>query len=330
MSEKYASAGVNLEAGYESVERIKKHVKTTYNKGVMSAIGGFGGMFDIGQYGYKDPILVSGTDGVGTKLQLAIDWDMHDTIGIDLVAMCVNDILAQGAQPIFFLDYLAVGKNVPSRIETIVSGVAEGCVQSGAALIGGETAEMPGMYAEDSYDLAGFAVGIAERDELIDINNVNAGDVVIGLSSTGIHSNGYSLVRKILKDSDIELDDMLKKMIMEPTKIYVQEVLALMKEVKVNAAVHNTGGGFIENVPRALPEGLGVDIHLGSWPMPQVYDLLRVAGNLQTLEMMNTFNMGIGFMLIVAESDKAQVLEILGETAQEIGVVTENEGVNFV
>lgn len=330
MSEKYASAGVNLEAGYESVERIKKHVKTTYNKGVMSAIGGFGGMFDIGQYGYKDPILVSGTDGVGTKLQLAIDWDMHDTIGIDLVAMCVNDILAQGAQPIFFLDYLAVGKNVPSRIETIVSGVAEGCVQSGAALIGGETAEMPGMYAEDSYDLAGFAVGIAERDELIDINNVNAGDVVIGLSSTGIHSNGYSLVRKILKDSDIELDDMLKKMIMEPTKIYVQEVLALMKEVKVNAAVHNTGGGFIENVPRALPEGLGVDIHLGSWPMPQVYDLLRVAGNLQTLEMMNIFNMGIGFMLIVAESDKAQVLEILGETAHEIGVVTENEGVNFV
>ena len=330
MSEKYASAGVNLEAGYESVERIKKHVKTTYNKGVMSAIGGFGGMFDIGQYGYKDPILVSGTDGVGTKLQLAIDWDMHDTIGIDLVAMCVNDILAQGAQPIFFLDYLAVGKNVPSRIETIVSGVAEGCVQSGAALIGGETAEMPGMYAEDSYDLAGFAVGIAERDELIDINNVNAGDVVIGLSSTGIHSNGYSLVRKILKDSDIELDDMLKKMIMEPTKIYVEEVLALMKEVKVNAAVHNTGGGFIENVPRALPEGLGVDIHLGSWPMPQVYDLLRVAGNLQTLEMMNIFNMGIGFMLIVAESDKAQVLEILGETAHEIGVVTENEGVNFV
>ena len=262
MSEKYASAGVNLEAGYESVERIKKHAKQTHNKGVMSAIGGFGGLFDLGQYGYKDPILVSGTDGVGTKLQLAIDWNMHTTIGIDLVAMCVNDILAQGAKPLFFLDYLAVGKNVPSRIEEIVAGVSQGCIQSDAALIGGETAEMPGMYAEDSYDLAGFAVGIAERHELIDVNNVKAGDAIIGLASTGIHSNGYSLVRKILSDSQIEITEELKAMVMEPTKIYVKEVLELMKRVKVHAAVHNTGGGFIENLPRALGAGLGANIKL--------------------------------------------------------------------
>lgn len=330
MSEKYASAGVNLEAGYESVERIKKHVKTTYNKGVMSAIGGFGGMFDIGQYGYKDPILVSGTDGVGTKLQLAIDWDMHDTIGIDLVAMCVNDILAQGAQPIFFLDYLAVGKNVPSRIEEIVAGVSQGCIQSDAALIGGETAEMPGMYAEDSYDLAGFAVGIAERHELIDVNNVKAGDAIIGLASTGIHSNGYSLVRKILSDSQIEITEELKAMVMEPTKIYVKEVLELMKKVKVHAAVHNTGGGFIENLPRALAAGLGANVKLGSWDIPEVFEILKEAGQMDTIEMMNVFNMGIGFMLIVSPEDKEEVMNILGDQAFEIGQVVSGEGVSFV
>ncbi len=330
MSEKYASAGVNLEAGYESVERIKKHAKQTHNKGVMSAIGGFGGLFDLGQYGYKDPILVSGTDGVGTKLQLAIDWNMHTTIGIDLVAMCVNDILAQGAKPLFFLDYLAVGKNVPSRIEEIVGGVSQGCIQSDAALIGGETAEMPGMYAEDSYDLAGFAVGIAERHELIDVNNVKAGDAIIGLASTGIHSNGYSLVRKILSDSQIGITEELKAMVMEPTKIYVKEVLELMKKVKVHAAVHNTGGGFIENLPRALAEGLGANIKLGSWDIPEVFEILKEAGQMDTIEMMNVFNMGIGFMLIVSPEDKEEVMNILGDQAFEIGQVVSGEGVSFV
>lgn len=330
MSEKYASAGVNLEAGYESVERIKKHAKQTHNKGVMSAIGGFGGLFDLGQYGYKDPILVSGTDGVGTKLQLAIDWNMHATIGIDLVAMCVNDILAQGAKPLFFLDYLAVGKNVPSRIEEIVAGVSQGCIQSDAALIGGETAEMPGMYAEDSYDLAGFAVGIAERHELIDVNNVKAGDAIIGLASTGIHSNGYSLVRKILSDSQIEITEELKAMVMEPTKIYVKEVLELMKRVKVHAAVHNTGGGFIENLPRALAAGLGANIKLGSWDIPEVFEILKDAGQMDTIEMMNVFNMGIGFMLIVSPEDKEEVMNILGDQAFEIGQVVSGEGVSFV
>lgn len=330
MSEKYASAGVNLEAGYESVERIKKHAKQTHNKGVMSAIGGFGGLFDLGQYGYKDPILVSGTDGVGTKLQLAIDWNMHTTIGIDLVAMCVNDILAQGAKPLFFLDYLAVGKNVPSRIEEIVAGVSQGCIQSDAALIGGETAEMPGMYAEDSYDLAGFAVGIAERHELIDVNNVKAGDAIIGLASTGIHSNGYSLVRKILSDSQIEITEELKAMVMEPTKIYVKEVLELMKKVKVHAAVHNTGGGFIENLPRALAAGFGANIKLGSWDIPEVFEILKEAGQMDTIEMMNVFNMGIGFMLIVSPEDKEEVMNILGDQAFEIGQVVSGEGVSFV
>ena len=329
MSEKYASAGVNLEAGYESVERIKKHVKKTNNAGVMNLIGSFGGLFDLGKFGYKDPILVSGTDGVGTKLQLAIDLDLHDTIGIDLVAMCVNDILAQGAKPLFFLDYLAVGKNVPARIEAIVSGVAEGCIQSGAALIGGETAEMPGMYAEDSYDLAGFAVGACEREDLIDINNVKEGNIIIGLSSTGIHSNGYSLVRKIIKDSNSELTPELIKQVMAPTKIYVKEVFELLETVKVNSMVHNTGGGFIENVPRALPEGLGARIKLNSWPMPEVFNFLKEKGNLQTLEMMNIFNMGIGFMLIIDEKDKAETLRILGDNAHVIGSVCAESGVHF-
>lgn len=327
MSEKYASAGVNLEAGYESVERIKKHVKKTHNKGVMNLIGGFGGLFDLGKFGYKDPILVSGTDGVGTKLQLAIDLNIHDTVGIDLVAMCVNDILAQGAKPLFFLDYLAVGKNNPEVVEQIVKGVAEGCIQAGAALVGGETAEMPGMYAEDSYDLAGFAVGACEREDLIDINNVKNGDLIIGLSSTGVHSNGYSLVRKIIKDSNTVLDDALIKKIMAPTKIYVEEVVQLMESIKINAMVHNTGGGFVENVPRALPEGLGATITLNSWPRPEIYDFLQEKGNLETLEMMNIFNMGIGFMLIIDPKDKDEALKL--PNSQVIGVVSDKEGIHF-
>lgn len=329
MSEKYAAAGVNLEAGYESVERIKKHVAKTHNLGVMNLIGSFGGLFDLGQFGYKDPILVSGTDGVGTKLQLAIDLNIHDTIGIDLVAMCVNDILAQGAKPLFFLDYLAVGKNVPERIEAIVKGVAEGCIQSGAALIGGETAEMPGMYAEDSYDLAGFAVGACEREDLIDIQNVKEGDLILGLSSTGIHSNGYSLVRKILKDSNTVLEGSLVDDIMAPTRIYAKEILQLMKEVKINAMVHNTGGGFIENVPRALPNGLGASIKLGSWPMPRIFDFLKDKGNLETLEMMNIFNMGIGYMIIIDPKDEDKVKSLLDNQVYTIGKITKDEGISF-
>lgn len=328
MSQKYAAAGVNLEAGYESVERIKKHVVKTYNKGVMNSIGGFGGLFDLAKFAYKDPILVSGTDGVGTKLQLAIDLNIHDTIGIDLVAMCVNDILAQGAKPLFFLDYLAVGKNDPARVESIVSGVAEGCVQSGAALIGGETAEMPGMYDEDSYDLAGFAVGIAERDDLINIENVKPGDVIIGLSSSGIHSNGYSLVRKIIKDANIELTDDLIKDIMAPTKIYVNEVSKVMSQYKINGAVHNTGGGFFENVPRSLSNGCGATIKLGSWPIPSIFEILKNHGELTDIEMMNIFNMGIGFMLIVDQEDQEDILASLDE-AYIIGEVVAGEGVTF-
>ncbi len=332
MSEKYASAGVNLEAGYESVERIKKHVQRTHNKGVMNLIGSFGGMFDLGQYNYKDPILVSGTDGVGTKLQLAIDLNMHTTIGIDLVAMCVNDILAQGAKPLYFLDYLAVGKNVPSRIEEIVSGVAEGCVQAGAALIGGETAEMPGMYAEDSYDLAGFAVGACERADLISTDNVKAGNVLIGLASTGIHSNGYSLVRKILKDSETDLSENqeLAQAFMAPTKIYVQEVMELMKHVSIKSMIHVTGGGFVENVPRGLPDGLGATLKMGSWPSLPVYDFLKDKGSMSDFEMMNVFNMGIGFILIVDAKDCDQTLKLLGPSAYTIGTVDETEGVKFV
>ena len=330
MSNKYREAGVDLEAGYESVRLIKSHVARTKVLGAVDSIGAFGGMFDLSLLNMKEPVLVSGTDGVGTKLQLAIDWNMHTTIGIDLVAMCVNDILAQGAKPLFFLDYLAVGKNVPSRIEEIVAGVSQGCIQSDAALIGGETAEMPGMYAEDSYDLAGFAVGIAERHELIDVNNVKAGDAIIGLASTGIHSNGYSLVRKILSDSQIEITEELKAMVMEPTKIYVKEVLELMKRVKVHAAVHNTGGGFIENLPRALAAGLGANIKLGSWDIPEVFEILKEAGQMDTIEMMNVFNMGIGFMLIVSPEDKEEVMNILGDQAFEIGQVVSGEGVSFV
>ncbi len=330
MSEKYASAGVNLEAGYESVERIKKHVKKTHTKGVMNLIGSFGGLFDLGQFGYKDPILVSGTDGVGTKLQLAIDLNHHTTIGIDLVAMCVNDILAQGAQPLYFLDYLAVGKNVPSRIEEIVSGVAEGCVQSGAALIGGETAEMPGMYAEDSYDLAGFAVGACEREDLINIENVKPNDVIIGLVSTGVHSNGYSLVRKILSDSNITIDEDLQTMIMAPTKIYANDVMNVMEHIKIHSMVHITGGGFYENIPRALPEGLGATINKGSWPTLPVFALLQDKGEVSYEEMMNIFNMGIGYMMIVNPSDEARVLEILGDNAYSIGSISSQEGIRFV
>ena len=272
MAKSYEASGVNLEAGYEVVSRIKKHVASTARPGCMGGIGAFGGMFDLGSLGYRHPILVSGTDGVGTKLKIAFALDRHDTIGIDAVAMCVNDVLAQGAQPLIFLDYVAVGHNRPAVVEAIVAGVAEGCRQAGCALVGGETAEMPGMYAPDDYDIAGFTVGAVEKDRLIDGSKVAEGDVLVGLPSTGVHSNGFSLVRKIVKDADLDLskkyeetgDRTLGEVLLTPTAIYVKPVLALMDEVDVHGVAHITGGGFDENIPRILPEGLGVEIELGS------------------------------------------------------------------
>ena len=272
MAKSYEASGVNLEAGYEVVSRIKKHVASTVRPGCMGGIGAFGGMFDLGSLGYRHPVLVSGTDGVGTKLKIAFELDRHDTIGIDAVAMCVNDVLAQGAQPLLFLDYVAVGHNRPEVVEAIVSGVAEGCRQAGCALVGGETAEMPGMYAPEDYDIAGFTVGAVEKDELIDGSKVAEGDVLVGLPSTGVHSNGFSLVRKIVSDAGLDLnaryeetgDRTLGEVLLTPTAIYVKAVLELMKQVDVHGVAHITGGGFDENIPRILGDGLGVEIKDGA------------------------------------------------------------------
>ena len=285
MSEAYKAAGVDVEAGYESVRLIKDHVKKTFIPGVLSNIGGFGGLFEIGQ-GYKNPVLVSGTDGVGTKLRVAFLTDKHNTIGQDCVAMCVNDIACSGAKPIFFLDYLAVGKNVPERIADIVSGVADGCVLSGAALVGGETAEMPGFYEEDEYDLAGFAVGIAEKDDIIDGSKTKSGDVLVGVASSGIHSNGYSLVRKLFKLNSENASEVLKERVealgctlgeelIKPTKIYVKPLLSAIEKFEIKAVSHITGGGFIENIPRMLPDGLMAKINLGSWDVLPIFNYER-------------------------------------------------------
>lgn len=341
MSRAYELSGVSLEAGYESVNLIKKHVAKTHRKGVFSGIGAFGAMFDLSDLNYKKPLLVSGTDGVGTKLMVAIKADVHDTIGIDCVAMCVNDIVVQGAQPLYFLDYVAVGKNEPEKIEAIVKGVADGCQQAGAALIGGETAEMPDMYDLDHYDLAGFAVGVVEKDQLITGEKVKVGDVLIGLPSSGIHSNGYSLVRKILfKDHNIDLNSYedslgstVKEAILAPTKIYVQSILALIKEVDVHGMAHITGGGFDENIPRTLPNGCGVKINKGSYPVPPVFDYLKTLGNLDEREMYNVFNMGIGMVIVVDHQDVEKTMQILKDCHEQpyiIGEVIEGEGVQLV
>ena len=311
MAKSYEASGVNLEAGYEVVSRIKKHVASTARLGCMGGIGAFGGMFDLGSLGYRHPILVSGTDGVGTKLKIAFELNRHDTIGIDAVAMCVNDVLAQGAQPLLFLDYVAVGHNRPAVVEAIVSGVAEGCRQAGCALVGGETAEMPGMYAPEDYDIAGFTVGAVEKDDLIDGSKVAEGDVLVGLPSTGVHSNGFSLVRKIVADAGLDLgsryeetgDKTLGDMLLTPTAIYVKPVLELMKQVDVHGVAHITGGGFDENIPRILGEGLGVEIKDGSWTILPVFELLRKYGNLPRREMFNIFNMGIGMVVAVSAAD---------------------------
>jgi phosphoribosylformylglycinamidine cyclo-ligase len=336
----YAKAGVDVEAGYEVVERIKKHVKKTERLGVMGALGGFGGCFDLSLLDVKEPVLVSGTDGVGTKLMVAIQADKHDTIGIDCVAMCVNDIIAQGAEPLYFLDYIATGKNIPTRLEAVVAGVAEGCLQAGAALIGGETAEMPGMYGEDDYDLAGFAVGIAEKSQLVTGEKIRPGDVLIGLPSSGIHSNGYSLVRKIFFEKHgLTGEDLLKETnlsvheaLLVPTKIYVKELMPLVKAGLVNGIAHITGGGFVENVPRMLPEGLSAKIQLGSWPVLPIFKDLETYGEIPKLEMYEIFNMGIGMILAVAPEQVAQVQALLNEEAYIIGQVVEKaeEAIAFV
>ncbi|MBM6678105.1 phosphoribosylformylglycinamidine cyclo-ligase [Faecalicoccus pleomorphus] len=336
MAEQYKEAGVNLEAGYESVRRIQSHVARTKVKGAIDSLGAFGGMFDLSVYNLKEPVLVSGTDGVGTKLMLAFEMDKHDTIGIDAVAMCVNDVLVQGAKPIYFLDYIAVGQNKPEVIEQIVKGVADGCVQSECALIGGETAEMPDMYDVDHYDLAGFCVGVVDKSKLKDSRNLKVGDVLIGLPSTGVHSNGFSLVRKVLfKDNHLDahatydqLDgQLLGDVLLTPTKIYVKAVSSLFDQVDIHAMSHITGGGFYENVPRMLKEGMGVRIDTKAFPRPKIFDFIQQKGKIENQEMYNVFNMGIGFVMAVDPKDvqKAQdALQAIGETSYVIGEVTDS------
>lgn len=336
MAEQYKEAGVNLEAGYESVRRIQSHVARTKVKGAIDSLGAFGGMFDLSVYNLKEPVLVSGTDGVGTKLMLAFEMDKHDTIGIDAVAMCVNDVLVQGAKPIYFLDYIAVGQNKPEVIEQIVKGVADGCVQSACALIGGETAEMPDMYDVDHYDLAGFCVGVVDKSKLKDSRNLKVGDVLIGLPSTGVHSNGFSLVRKVLfKDNHLdahatyeELDgQVLGDVLLTPTKIYVKAVSSLFDQVDIHAMSHITGGGFYENVPRMLKEGMGVRIDTKAFPRPKIFDFIQQKGKIENQEMYNVFNMGIGFVMAVDPKDVQKVqdaLQAIGETSYLIGEVTDS------
>ena len=336
MSQKYREAGVDLEAGYESVRLIKSHVARTKVLGAVDSIGAFGGMFDLSLLGMKEPVLVSGTDGVGTKLMLAFECDKHDTIGIDAVAMCVNDVLVQGAMPIFFLDYLAVGKNTPTKIEQLVKGVADGCVLSECALIGGETAEMPDMYSQDHYDIAGFCVGAVEKSKLLNGQSIAAGHTLVGLPSSGCHSNGFSLVRKVLiKDAKLDLNEYypefgktLGEELLTPTKIYVKAIKRLLNEgVDIKGMSHITGGGFFENLPRMLKDGQGVEIDVKSFPRPKIFDLIREKGQIDEKEMYNVFNMGIGFVMALEDKDVDRVLAILkemDEPAYVIGKVTDS------
>ncbi|MEK4249378.1 phosphoribosylformylglycinamidine cyclo-ligase [Paenibacillus sp. FSL W7-1287] len=337
MSEAYKKAGVDIAAGNEAVERMKKHVKRTFRPEVLTDLGGFGGLFSLNKEKYEEPVLVSGTDGVGTKLKLAFAMDKHDTIGIDAVAMCVNDIIVQGAEPLFFLDYLACGKVEPEKIEAIVAGISEGCVQSGCALIGGETAEMPGMYSEEEYDIAGFTVGIVDRKKMIDGSTIAPGDAVLGFASSGIHSNGFSLVRRLLlEEVGYDLQDELAELggaklgdvLLEPTKIYVKSALKLIEQVNVKGMAHITGGGFIENIPRVLPEGVNVDITYGSWPVLPIFELMQQKGSISNRDMFTTFNMGIGLVVVVPAEQAEDAIRIageLGEKAYRIGTVTEGQ-----
>ena len=339
MSESYKAAGVDITAGYRAVELMKQHIARTVTAGAASDIGGFGGLFELDITGMEKPVLVSGTDGVGTKLKLAFIMDKHDTIGIDCVAMCVNDIICCGAKPLFFLDYIACGKNIPEKIAEIVKGVAEGCVQSGAALIGGETAEMPGFYGIDEYDLAGFSVGVVDKARIFDNSKVSEGDIIIGLPSSGVHSNGFSLVRKVfnIENSDIRtpVDELggksLGEALLEPTKIYVKPVLALSEKVTVKAVSHITGGGFYENIPRSIPKGFGARILKENIKVLPIFELIAKTGNIPERDMFNTFNMGVGMSIIVDKEEADKAIEILnenGENAYIIGeIVKSDEGV---
>ena len=339
-SESYKAAGVDITAGYTAVELMKKHIKRTLTDGALSDIGGFGGLFELDLTGIKRPVLVSGTDGVGTKLKIAFLMDKHDTVGIDCVAMCVNDVIACGAKPLFFLDYIAVGKNVPTRVEQLVAGVAEGCVQAGAALIGGETAEMPGFYAPDEYDLAGFTVGVVDKDKIINNDNMTEGDVIIALPSSGIHSNGFSLVRKVLdvegRNLSVyveELSETLGEALLTPTKIYVKPVLAVCDSVTVKSVSHITGGGFYENIPRGLKAGFAAKIDKSAVKTPPIFDILQKAGDIPERDMFNTFNMGVGLCLTVSKNDADRTIEILkshGEDAYVMGEIVRGDGVEIL
>jgi phosphoribosylformylglycinamidine cyclo-ligase len=337
----YKQAGVDIEAGYKSVQLMKKHIAQTMRKEVLGGVGGFGGMFDLSKVNVKEPVLVSGTDGVGTKLLIAFAMNKHDTIGIDAVAMCVNDVVVQGAEPLFFLDYLALGKTDPEKVEQIIKGIAEGCKQAGCALIGGETAEMPGMYDEDDYDIAGFSVGVVEKSKIVTGKSIEEGDVLIGLPSSGLHSNGFSLVRKVLlEEGGYKLYDYhpsLRKSIGEelltPTKIYVKPILELLKSVEIKGMAHITGGGFYENIPRMLPEGFGATIYKNNWVVPAIFSLIQEKGQLTDEDMFGVFNMGIGFVIAVKRDDETQSLnrlKELGEAAYTIGYVQKESGVLLV
>lgn len=331
----YREAGVDVEAGYESVKLMKNHVKRTFRPEVMTELGGFGGLFSLDKSKYEQPVLVSGTDGVGTKLKVAFLTDKHDTVGIDCVAMCVNDIVCSGAEPLFFLDYIAVGKNYPEKVAQIVKGVADGCVMSDCSLIGGETAEMPGFYPVDEYDLAGFTVGIVDKNKIIDGKKIKAGDKLIGLPSSGIHSNGYSLVRKLINPTENNLKEYVEKLgctlgeeLLKPTKIYVKTILDLIDKFEIKGISHITGGGFIENIPRMIPEGLRVKIQKGTWPVLPIFDLLRDLGNMADKDIFNTFNMGIGMILAVDAQKAEEIITYLdsqGEKAYLIGSIAEGE-----
>ncbi len=330
-SESYKEAGVDITAGYKAVELMKKHIRGTLTKGALSDIGGFGGLFELDLSGIKHPVLVSGTDGVGTKLKIAFLMDKHDSVGIDCVAMCVNDIICSGAKPLFFLDYIACGKNVPERIADIVKGVCDGCKMSGAALIGGETAEMPGFYPENEYDLAGFAVGIVDRDKVIDNKTMKEGDVVIALPSSGVHSNGFSLVRKVFDVENADLtskrDSLMGKSLgealLEPTRIYVKPILALTERIKVKGISHITGGGFYENIPRSIPDGLGARIDKQAIKIPPIFNLIAKEGNIPERDMFNTFNMGVGMSVVVAPEDKDEAVKILKDSGEDAYILGE-------
>lgn len=340
-SESYKAAGVDVTAGYEGVKLMKKDVERTFIPGVLTGIGGFGGLFQLDLEGIKEPVLVSGTDGVGTKLKLAMLMDKHDTIGIDAVAMCVNDVICCGAKPLFFLDYIAIGKNVPEKVATIVKGVAEGCVRAGCALIGGETAEHPGMMPEDEYDIAGYTTGVVDKSKILDNSGVKEGDVIIGLASTGVHSNGFSLVRKIFNINDAKVLERvlpdgktLGETLLAPTEIYVKPMLDLISKAEVKAVSHITGGGFYENVPRSLPEGFTARVNKSSFEVPYIFRLMQEEGNIPERDMYNTFNMGIGMTAVVSEKDANRLVEILGAhgiKAYCIGdIVKGGEGIEII